>query len=482
MNAESQDLYDVPCDPITLKPYHRPTRVLPCGHTLNEENLVELINNNIRTCPVCRHIFPAMDNDVQNFPRNFVLEQEIEYCHILEVQLRNKFAKEINEVKIQEKKEKILLLPPLSESVFVCMTEVADLYHEVAKYENAIEMYNEILKLSTNKNNLINGILIKMGRTYISSGKYDQAITCLHQVQGRIEEGGNNLNEVGEMYYNLGTVFFHTGKYEKALEHLNRAIAIYDKDDIDNNNCQGLLNSKLRKLALASIYYIMGGVYLQQEDIEQGLEFHTKGLNLRIQQYVEHENVEKDHPDLAKSYNGVGECYMFQKKYDKALEYHNLALNIYKNRYGFLHPDVAETFLLFGIVYLHIDGEIKEKAIPYFMKSLKIHKKTQGEKHADIATIYNYIGQAYLKLGSLDYAMNYFELAHDVLILNFGKEHSKVGTSKNNLGCLYYNQQQYTKSYEYLNEAYEIMCKELGQEHVSAKNVLKVLQVVKKKL
>mgnify|MGYP003324138006 FL=1 len=64
-----------------------------------------------------------------------------------------------------------------------------------------------------------------------------------------------------------------------------------------------------------------------------------------LQQYVEHENVEKDHPDLAKSYNGVGECYMFQKKYDKALEYHNLALNIYKNRYGFLHPDVAETFL-----------------------------------------------------------------------------------------------------------------------------------------
>ena len=41
--------YEMPCDPITLDPYQKPTRLLKCGHTMNEHSLLQMINagNNI---------------------------------------------------------------------------------------------------------------------------------------------------------------------------------------------------------------------------------------------------------------------------------------------------------------------------------------------------------------------------------------------------------------------------------------------------
>ena len=67
-------------DPISLEPFERPTRLLPCGHTLNHTSLASLILSNeddpMLACPVCRK--RSAKKPIEVYPRNYVLEQQID--------------------------------------------------------------------------------------------------------------------------------------------------------------------------------------------------------------------------------------------------------------------------------------------------------------------------------------------------------------------------------------------------------------------
>ena len=71
-------------DPVSFEPYKTPTRILPCGHTLNHGTLVGLLSranidnegNRYFVCPLDRQrcrVKPA-----EEFPQNFQLQQQIE--------------------------------------------------------------------------------------------------------------------------------------------------------------------------------------------------------------------------------------------------------------------------------------------------------------------------------------------------------------------------------------------------------------------
>ena len=62
-----------------------------------------MINARNNICPVCQVPF-QMNTDVKTYPRNYALEHDIEYRRNMEIQLRNKFAKDLNEIKILEKR------------------------------------------------------------------------------------------------------------------------------------------------------------------------------------------------------------------------------------------------------------------------------------------------------------------------------------------------------------------------------------------
>ena len=79
-----------PTDPISLLPYKKPTRVLPCGHTFNHSSLASLLDNNngdaTLACPVCRkrsHV-----RDVNEYPRNYGMEQQMDFQQEKEDKIR----------------------------------------------------------------------------------------------------------------------------------------------------------------------------------------------------------------------------------------------------------------------------------------------------------------------------------------------------------------------------------------------------------
>ena len=87
----------------------------------------------------------------------------------------------------------------------------------------------------------------------------------------------------------------------------------------------------------------------------------------------------KDHPDVASSYNNIGSVYNDQGKKDKALKYFNKALDIRLKKLGKDHTRVAISCNNIGSVYK--DRGTYDKAFEYYNKAFKIFKKRLGTSH-----------------------------------------------------------------------------------------------------
>jgi hypothetical protein len=94
-------------DPVSFEPYKTPTRILPCGHTLNHDTLVGLLiraniddeDNRYFVCPLDRQRCRVKPAD--EFPQNFQLEQQIERFKEREIEieqrLKEKMKKEMDD-------------------------------------------------------------------------------------------------------------------------------------------------------------------------------------------------------------------------------------------------------------------------------------------------------------------------------------------------------------------------------------------------
>ena len=94
-----------PTDPISLLPYKKPTRVLPCGHTFNHSSLASLLDNNngdaTLACPVCRkrsHV-----RAVNEYPRNYGMEQQMDFQQEKEDKIRKEKMDLVIKKKIESK-------------------------------------------------------------------------------------------------------------------------------------------------------------------------------------------------------------------------------------------------------------------------------------------------------------------------------------------------------------------------------------------
>ena len=140
-----------PTDPISLLPYKKPTRVLPCGHTFNHSSLASLLDNNngdaTLACPVCRkrsHV-----RDVNEYPRNYVLEQQMDFQQEKEDKIRKEKMDLVIKTKIESNKKLMDVLIKAyggsSSEVTDRIIEVGNLYYDIAEYDKAMKCYEEAL-------------------------------------------------------------------------------------------------------------------------------------------------------------------------------------------------------------------------------------------------------------------------------------------------------------------------------------------------
>jgi tetratricopeptide (TPR) repeat protein len=211
-------------------------------------------------------------------------------------------------------------------------------YEKQNDYNKAIKYFTRALDFSNkiNDESLQAEIQFYLGRTYSKTENFELSqkyyFECLNYCKN------NNINNLGNIYHQLGMLYTSQLNWDLALINYNEAIF--------------WKNRKENKLALSRTYHQIGILYHKQEIFHLALENYNMALKLKIST--------NDEDGLGITYNQIGDLYCAQEKWQLALEYYQLALKS-KIKIGYFY-ELGNTYHQLSIFY------IKQKNINEFIK------------------------------------------------------------------------------------------------------------------
>lgn len=161
--------------------------------------------------------------------------------------------------------------------------------------------------------------------------RLDQSEKASQIYEGMLKQ---RFSEAGRtsIYQRLAVAKHQQGKYQEALELLEKVSRIYEK--------QGPTNRRL-----IAPYTTTGMVYNDMGEYEKALSSYEKAL------HILNPSDPIDYTDLAKCYNNIGEVYLRMPKYEEAFQYFQKARIIQEERLPPNHPDCIYPYKNIGDVY-----------------------------------------------------------------------------------------------------------------------------------
>ena len=193
-------------------------------------------------------------------------------------------------------------------------------------------------------------------------------------------------------YYNeLGTVYFNTGEYLKALSFYERLLEIWKLVLPPNHPLLANAHNNI-----ASVHVNTGEYSKALSSYERSLEIYKAALP-------------SSHSNLATSYDNIGKVYYNMGEYSKALSFYEQALEIWKVVLPSNHPHLTNSYNNLGTVY-HDMGECSNSLSSY-EQALEIMKAALPPNHPLLATCYSSIGAVYDTTGDYSNALSSHEQA-----------------------------------------------------------------------
>ncbi|RUM44313.1 MAG: hypothetical protein DSY46_05935, partial [Hydrogenimonas sp.] len=211
--------------------------------------------------------------------------------------------------------------------------------------------------------------------------------------------------------------------YQKALSYMEEVRYNEAKEEFEKYIPIGIED--------ADILNDYGGIYYKLGDYDKALEHLNRALQIRLA------TLGKNHPDTAVSYNNIGLVWDSKGEYNKALEFDNQALQIYLATLGKNHPSTASSYNNIGAVWNN-KGEY-DNALEFYNQALQIHLATLGKNHPSTATSYNNIGSVWYHKGEYDKALEFYNKTLHIFLATLGKNHPSTATSYNNIGFVWHH-------------------------------------------
>ena len=294
-------------------------------------------------------------------------------------------------------------------------------------------------------------ILIKIGQPQ----KAEELYQVLLGKASSDTERAYYLNQLGEVYYDMG-------EYSKALSSFEQSLEI-------------------RKVALPPNHPDLAESYNNIAAVYHNMDKHSKALSYYEQSLeIWKVAVPPNQPELAISYNNIGMVYKNMGEYSKALSSYERSLKIKKVALPPNHPDLATSYNNIAGVYRNM-GEYS-KALSSYERSLEIMKVALPPNHPGLATPYNNIAAVYDEMREYSKALSSYERSLEIMKVALPPNHPDLATSYNNIGSVYYNMGEYSKALSYLQNAHDIWAQVLSPTHPHIGIVKKSMEQVKKML
>jgi CHAT domain-containing protein/Tfp pilus assembly protein PilF len=247
---------------------------------------------------------------------------------------------------------------------------------------------NKALQVLENSNEIENpNFLNLLGEVWLKKGNGEKAIEYFEKAKALIEkEDPNNNRLLGKSYNNIAVTLWSMGKSSQALQYHQVALQYREK-----------LNDPLEEAA--SLNNI-------------GLVYSTSQPDLAIEYYNKAKSIYENatlQDKIATAYVNMGLAYSNQEEFSEALNNLNVALDIRLEINGKNSTPVAFVYSSLASVFLATnDYRFAEQ---YAQKALTIYKQSYGSKHPEIATMYNLLGSSLLAEGKFKEAINSFQQA-----------------------------------------------------------------------
>jgi tetratricopeptide (TPR) repeat protein len=240
--------------------------------------------------------------------------------------------------------------------------------------------------------------------------------------------------------HNIGIVYYRQGRYEEALTHFRRSLAIKREQGNRGRVANNLIS--------------IGIVLERQGQYEKALQRYQESLAID-RELGNQENI-------ADALNAIGTIHRYQGNYEKALAHFREALSTRRelgDRRG-----IASILTNIGTVY-QLQGRY-EQALQHYEEALEIDRALQNRR--GIASVLNNIGNIHRLQGRYEDALSSLREALSMR-RELGNQRG-VASALVNLGNVYYDRAQYERALRRYRQALRINL-EIGRRRGAARSL-----------
>ncbi len=302
-------------------------------------------------------------------------------------------------IKVMRNCEAIIKKDPLFLDAYILL---ADTHTRLGQSDLAIKDYFDLALYGQKKNDVskVSSAYIGIGWIYQQEGKYSKAMEFYNKALAIAKESGNKLNEAIVLrkmaVWNIGK-----DNNDEALVLLTKSSEINRQRQYKNEH----------KYHLACDYFDIGLVLENKDEFASSREFYLKSKTL-------FEEI-KAANELSDYYFNLGEVYLFEKNYQKALESYMVGLKIDQLKDN--RPSLAADYNMIGELYMEM-GNLAE-AENYFNKTILL--ASQIKVPQELAAAYYDLGVLNKRTGNIKKTRDFFnkaiEIYHDIETSDFSR-------------------------------------------------------------
>ena len=270
-------------------------------------------------------------------------------------------------------------------------------------------------------------------------------------------------------YNSVDAVYYHHQIYDKAMRYFKRCIVkqigfgTTQATSMQLTSQASLEEQEKYSYILSKTLSNIGSVYYKTESYAKAMEYYDASLRLLT--------LERD-DDVAKfsekqllkavNYSNIAFVYTKLNDSDKTIFYHNQAAIIRQSVLGD-HIDTALSYDDVGNICFQIGAY--PKAFEAYLSSLAIRKQILDKDSPDIAYSYGRVARSAIVLGKLDLAINNFNSAIEIEERILSKNHYQLILSYNTLGTAYYDNKEFEKALKCWGKVLAGKLKRFGVHH-----------------
>jgi tetratricopeptide (TPR) repeat protein/predicted Ser/Thr protein kinase len=274
--------------------------------------------------------------------------------------------------------------------------------------------------------------------------KFAEAHGAADHARALLERMGGDPRLEASLDDNLGLTLLEEGKYDDALQIVEKALALRERLDPDHPDTAITLNT-------------LGNLMRQKGEYSGAVKYHERARALF------EKALGPSHPKVAQATKNVGNSYWSKGQIDEALALYQKALDIQLRVLGADHPDAAGTRVNIAAVYLQ-RGKFDE-ALAEYRQVLAAYEKHFGPDNAEMLPSLNNMTVAYQSKGELQEAEATVRRALAIAEKVYGGEHPEVETALVNLGDVLLSEKQFEPAVAAYRRAVAISEKAVGPEH-----------------